>query len=150
MNKLILIICSLFTILSSNQIKAQSIPAPTSMEVYMQKAESDTTNLYADTLFQANTKQFGKMIVVLEDTFNISKIYVKIKTSSGAATDLFNKTFLYSQSGVFADGTSFERILNVLYIGLGNFTGLNSFFGEVKLESTTGYQTLPATYSNTN
>ncbi len=149
MNKLILITCFLLSI-CINKLSAQSIPAPTSMEVYMQKAESDTTNLYADTLFQANTKQFGKMIVVLEDTFNISKIYVKIKTSSGAATDLFNKTFLYSQSGVFADGTSFERILNVLYIGLGNFTGLNSFFGEAKLESTTGYQTLPATYSNTN
>lgn len=149
MNKLTLITCFLLSI-CINKLSAQSIPAPTSMEVYMQKAESDTTNLYADTLFQANTKQFGKMVIVLADTFNINKIYVKIKSSSNSSGDLFNKAFTYTQSGVFSDGTSFERVLNVLYIGLGNFTGLNSFYGEAKLESSTGYQTLPATYSNTN
>lgn len=149
MNKLTLIICFLLSILI-NKLSAQSIPGPASMEVYMQKAESDTTNLYADTLFQANTKQIGKMVIVLSDTFNINKIHIKIKSSSSSSTDLFNKIFLYSQSGVFSDGTSFERISNVLYIGLGNFTGLNSFFGEAKLESLSGYQTLPVTYSNTN
>lgn len=139
-----------FFLVISLAAKAQSIPPPSSMEVYMQKAESDTTNLYADTLFQANTKQMGKMVIVLEDTFNISKIYVKLKTDAAASSSLFSKTFNYDQGGVFSDGTSYERILNVVYIGIGNFTGLNSFYGEAKLESPTGYQTLPATYSNTN
>ena len=150
MNKLPFLSLIILTFFITTISKAQTIPAPTNIEVYMQKAETDTTNLYADTLFKANTNQIGKMVIVLEDTFNISKIYVNIKSSANSTTTLFTKTFIYSQSGNFSDGTSLNRVQNVLYIGLGSFMGLNTWYGESKLESPTGYQTQTVIYDNTN
>jgi hypothetical protein len=138
----------LLLIVSINYSKAQTIPSPVFMEVYMQKSKLDTTNLYKDTLFQINTQVIGKMVVKLADTINVQKIHVLIKSSQSSQTALFSKTFLYDQQGTFTDSTSYNRKAKILYFNIGTFIGLNSFYGEVKLESPSGYQTAPLMFIN--
>lgn len=149
MNKNIFILIALTVVLAlSNKLKAQTISLiPARMEVFMELNEADPSGTVNDTLFAANALVKGRMVIVLQDSSDISKIYVKLGNTTGAS-DLLTKTFNFDQAGTFADGTSYKREGLVIYLGLGTFTGLNIYYGEAKLEDANGISGTPVTYNN--
>lgn len=120
-------------LLSVNVSYGQSGVNAKRMEVYMKVAVGDTTNLFGDTLFHSHTRLNGSMIIVLNDTSDISTLHVKLGTSQGGS-DLLQKDFQYDVSGVFTDGTSYSRDYKTIRLGLGEFTGLNHYYAELQME----------------
>jgi hypothetical protein len=107
------------------------------MEVYMQVNQNDTTNLFGDTLFQSYTKLTGTMLITLTDTTGIASVNVKVGSTAGAV-DLFHKLFTYDLTGDFSDGTDYRRHVFVIHLGLGNFTGVNTFYSSADLIDSSG------------
>ena len=149
MKKNIFILIALTALFNlSNKLKAQTISlSPERMEVFMELNESNTSGTVNDTLFASNAQVKGRMVIVLQDSTDISKIYVKLGNTTGAS-NLLSKIFNFDQAGNFTDGTSYKREGLIIYIGLGNFTGLNVYYGEAKLEDANGVSGTPVTYNN--
>jgi hypothetical protein len=124
----------LLLLVSSFVTSAQTPSAPKAIQIIMRVDPSDTTMHKGDLNFKANTKVIGTAVIALKDTVNIYKVHLKVGTTDSTG-NLLTKSFLFSQCGDFIDGTSFYKKGNALYIGLGMFTGINLYFGEVKLES---------------
>ncbi|MFI5219199.1 MAG: hypothetical protein ACHQNT_06890 [Bacteroidia bacterium] len=135
MKKAILFSSFLFFYSSIELCFSQSPPPPSSMEVFMEVAPNDTNNLqnYNDSVFFNLTQLKSTMALLLEDTTNVINIHVKLGTTLGSS-DLLNKIFVFDQSGIFMDGTSYKRENEVIYLGLGNFIGINTYYAEAKLE----------------
>jgi len=75
------------------------------------------------------------MFIQLFEVTGIESIRVKLGTSSGAS-DLLNKTFDFDVSGNVGGGCSYSRTDYVITLGLGDYSGLISYFSEVILERT--------------
>ena len=111
---------------------AQTAPtAPKRVDVYMQLQENDTTMHRGDKQFHENTQLTATMYILLADSSAITGFHVKLGIADGYS-DLFEKEFNNVQ-GTFIDGTSFTQKGNKIYIGLGNYIGINTFYGEVYL-----------------
>ncbi len=149
MNKNIFILTALTAVLTlSNKLNAQTISLiPARMEVFMELNEASGAGTVNDTLFAANAQVKGRMVIVLQDSSDISKIYVKLGNTAGSS-DLLTRTFNFDQSGTFADGTSYKREGLIIYLGLGTFTGLNVYYGEARLEDANGVSGTSVTYNN--
>lgn len=126
---------------------AQDVMPPTDFQVYMEVAPTDTTNLFGDSLFSPNTQLTGTVVLVLQDTSNIKNINVSIGAASGGS-NLFQKTFVFDNAGSFSDGTSYKRQGLVVYLGVGAYTGLNSYSAQVTLQDNSGYSTPVVSFSN--
>ena len=143
-----LIIILLFSIISI-QSNAQTVPAaPKRMEVYMAVTPGDTTMKHDQFLFRSpnasglvfhsNTQLNGTMNITLgTDTSNIDSVHVMLGSSDGA-NDLYSGTFANSQQGTFPDGTSYFRKGYSIFIGLGQYTGLNQFYAQVWFSNRNG------------
>jgi hypothetical protein len=150
MKKILLILFIIPVLLSnSKRAKAQDIVPPSDFEVYMTVAPGDTSKVFGDTLFYSTTHLVGSMVIVLQDTLNIKSITVSMGSSSGGS-DLFQKTFTFDNSGAFSDGTSYKRTGMNVYLGIGNYTGLNNFYSQAALNDNSGYSTPVVTYSPNN
>jgi len=133
-------------LLSWNSLYAQTVLPPSRMEVYMQQAGTDSVIVFGDTVFSSQAILMGTVFIKLQDTLNLSKIHVKLGTTSGGS-DLFSKDFSFDVSGNFSDSTSYTRNgLNVL-LGIGQFIGLNSYYAEVRLEDTSQNLSDPIYYN---
>jgi hypothetical protein len=137
----------IITLFGFINLKGQSIDPPVSLDIVMQVVSNDNTMLPGDSLFKSTTNLIGKAIVVVNDTIGLNKLHLKLGTTDGSG-NLLTKTFNYAQQGNFPDGTSYTRNKNIIYLNLGNYTGLNFYFGEVTLEDTQGALTQPKKYSN--
>lgn len=73
------------------------------------------------------------MTIQLFEVTGISSIHIKLGTTSGAA-DLLNKTFVFDVSGNVGNGCTYSRTDYTITLGLGNYSGLTSYFSEVILE----------------
>jgi hypothetical protein len=150
MKKILLVLFIIPVLLFSyKRAKAQDIVPPGDFEVYLVVSPTDTSHVFGDTTFYSNTHLIGTMVIALQDTANIKSISVSMGSSSGG-TDLFNKTFTFDNSGTFQDGTSYKRVGLIVYLGVGNFMGLNNFYSQVVLQDNSGYSTNPVTYSPNN
>jgi hypothetical protein len=141
------LIATILMLLQKNILIGQTIPVPRAMEVYLQVLPSDTTNLFGDSIFSPNTQVKAKMVIILRDTINISSLNITVGSSANS-TNLFQKNFTFDLVGLFNDGTSYERNGLIIYLGLGNFTGLNTFYSSIRLQSPSGYITSPIMYNN--
>jgi hypothetical protein len=136
----ILFMCSLF------KTNAQVILPADRIDMILEASPSSTTIPSSDSTFSANTPVTTKLIIVLQDTVHLSKIYVKFGLSS-SNYNLLNKTFMFDVSGTLSDGTSYSRVGNVVYLTLGTYVGLQNGFAEVKLEDTYARLTDPVVVS---
>lgn len=118
-------------------LSAQNLTAPKSLRVVMAVLPNDQTMNPGDTAFKANTQLSAKAFVSLHDTTGIQKIHFKMGSSDGGS-NYRNKTFVFDQSGVLADGTSYSRHKKTVVLGLGNLTGVNLYYAEVWLEDANG------------
>jgi len=111
--------------------------AQNSLNVYMELVGGSTS--FSETVIPASQLLKGTMVIEVSDTTNISKIHVKIGSTEGA-NDLFSQTFNYdvSDSLSLPASMTYKREGKVIYLGVGNYTGLNHFFGEAKLEDNAG------------
>ncbi len=143
---IVIVFMSAFIFISWNHTNTQTVLPPSRMEVYMQLASNDSTVVFNDTSFTSQNILQGTVFIKLQDTLSLAKIHVKLGTTQGGS-DLFSKDFLYDDSGNFTDGTSYSRNgLNIL-LGIGQFTGLNSYYAEVKLEDTSQNLSDPVYYN---
>lgn len=111
--------------------------AQTSLHVYMELIGGSTS--FSDSVISSSQPLHGTMVIEVTDTTTISKIHVKMGSSDGG-NDLFSQTFIFdvSDSLSLPAGTSYLREGKVIYLGIGDYTGLNHFFGEAKLEDNVG------------
>lgn len=111
--------------------------AQNSLNVYMEIIGGSTS--FSDSVVSSSQPLHGTMVIEVTDTTNISKIHVKMGTSDGA-NDLFSQLFIFdvTDSLSLPTGTTYLREGKVIYLGIGNYTGLNHFFGEAKLEDNAG------------
>jgi hypothetical protein len=147
--KKIIISIQVLLVLSGINSFAQTTSPAKSLLVIMKVNPGDTTMSPGDTAFKSNTVLNAKAIVLLNDTNNVYKIHLKIGTTDSTG-DLLTKTFIYGQQGIFSDGTSYSRVGKALYFGLGNFTGINRYFGDVKLENITNITSSSTKFRNRN
>ena len=112
------------------------------MEVQKTPLNLDSTTWIVDdsTLYQT------QMLVALSDTSNVSQLEVKLRKTSGAS-DLLQKTFTYDVSGAFTDGTSYQRAGYNITLGLGNYYGLSTEYGELRIRRTDSSLSDPVTFS---
>ncbi len=125
---------------------AQDILPAKRIDLMMEVAPNDVSLTSTDTTFSSTTSVITKVIIVLQDTANLSKIHVKLGSTSGA-NNLLAKDFIYTTPGTYSDGTSYARSGNVLYLNLGTRLGLQNCFAEIKLEDTFGRITAPVNLS---
>lgn len=92
---------------------------------------------FSDSVVSSSQPLYGTMVIEVSDTTNISKIHVKMGSSDGA-NDLFSQIFNFDVTDSLPTGTTYLREGKVIYLGIGNYTGLNHFFGEAKLENNSG------------
>jgi hypothetical protein len=130
---------------NTNYLFAQTA-APLEMSIFVVVSSMDTSSNWGDN-FSSSTVVEATMKCKLSDTTNISNVIVRVGTSPGGS-DLFNKSFNYHSIGTFSDNTSFYRYGKNIKIGLGNYTGLNDFYGELQLQSTSGVLSNIITYHN--
>lgn len=128
------------------QVKSQIILPANRIDMILEASPSSTTIPSSDSTFSANTPVTTKLVIVLQDTVHLSKIYVKFGSSS-SNYNLLNKTFMFDVSGTLSDGTSYNRIGNVVYLTLGTYVGLQNGFAEVKLEDAYARLTDPVVVS---
>jgi hypothetical protein len=128
------------------QVKSQNILSAERMDMILEAAPNDNSLSSNDTTFATNTHVVSKLIIVLQDTVHLSKIHVKLGTTNNNY-NLLNKYFSFDVNGTLADGTSYQRLGNVVYLTLGTYTGLQNAFAEVKLEDTYARFTEPETLS---
>ena len=93
------------------------------------------------TLFKVEMK------IILYDTLNISSFRVELKSDANSSINLLSKMFNYTQSGNFADGTSFHRNGYEVIIGLGDFLGIINPYASLIVETTTGVISDPIIYN---
>ena len=67
------------------------------------------------------------------DTVDISDIELSLGSTNGAS-DLFNKTFHWTQEGTFADGTSYFHEKQVQRLGLGKFRYSGTYYALVRVK----------------
>lgn len=79
----------------------------------------------------------NNLSVFLSNTNGISKINVKLGTRPGRS-DIFEKSFAFSEQGNLSDGTSFQLDGNIAKLKLGSFTHSGVYYSEVNLEYTNG------------
>lgn len=106
------------------------------LTVYMEISSSSGAS-FSDTLIAADQSVNGTMVIEITNAANISKIHVKMGSTDGG-NDLFARVFDFDVSNNLSSGTSYRREGNVIYLGIGSFTGLNHFFAEAKLEDAQG------------
>jgi hypothetical protein len=107
--------------------------APKKFQIVMKVSPNDTTLQTNDTAFKSTTVLIAKGFVLLVDTINVFKIHLRLGTTD-SIFNLLNKNFVFNVQGNFQDGTSYQREGKLLKFGLGNYNGLNNFYGEVKIE----------------
>src|SRR5688500_351274 len=115
--------------------KAQTVLPPSRMEVYTHRSNIDSIIVFNDTLFSSQSILIATVFLKLQDTLNLAKIHVKLGTTPGGS-DIFSKDFLFDVEGSFSDNTSYWRGGLKILLGIGQFTGLNSYYSEVQLEDT--------------
>jgi hypothetical protein len=77
-----------------------------------------------------------KVSVLLEDTLQVSKIYIKLgRTENG--NDIFEDYYVFDNNSPGGNKTYF-RNSNHIIMGLGNFQNLNNIYAIVYIESTIG------------
>jgi len=74
-----------------------------------------------------------QMTINLFATTGILSIQVKLGTTEGGS-ELLSKIFSYDVSGNVGDGCTYSRVGEVVTLGLGDYSGLTSYFSEVKIE----------------
>lgn len=117
--------------------------AQTSLNVYMEFVGGSTN--FSDTVIAPSQTLKGTMIIEVSDTTNISKIHVKLGSTEGG-NDFFSQIFNFDVTDSLPSGTTYFREGKVIYLGIGNYTGLNHFFGEAKLENSAGTMGSAITY----
>lgn len=76
-------------------------------------------------------------VVIMQDTVNISRIKVKLGNELGEG-DIFSETFDFDITSGLPAGMSYQREGTKVTLGLGTFTPLTSFYGEVSMKGSTG------------
>ncbi len=126
--------------------KAQNILPAQRIDMLLEATTTTTQTPSNDSTFASNAQVATKLIIVLQDTVHLSKIHVKVGTTA-TNYNLITKQFTFGTTGTFADGTSYTRTGNVVYLTLGTYLGLQNAFAEIKLEDTFARFTDPVTVS---
>jgi hypothetical protein len=138
----------MFMLSKTKSIAQTNALQPSKMVVISELLNVIKTPFTPEQNFGATDTLMATMIVVVNDTLNLNKLYVKFGTTAGGS-NLLSKTFVFNQVGNFNDGTAYERKGNIIYLTLGqNFMGLNTFYAEVKLENNSLQQGTPFVYTN--
>ena len=149
MKRLFILLSLVLGFFVSQKTIAQTLLPPSDFEVLMAVAPGDSSNVFGDTLFSSNTRLVGTMVVTLQDTTSVQSINVSMGDTIGGS-NLFQKTFLFDNSGIFSDGTSYSRIGLNVYLGIGNYVGLNNFYSQVVLKDSSGNSSVAVFYSPNN
>lgn len=133
-----------FLVLMVNISSAQTSNNLIDFTVYMEIVGGGSSN-FEDTLVSSSTNLKGIMVIIVTDTTVISKIHVRMGNTNGS-NDLFSKQYDFDVTANFPDGTSYRREGNVIYLGIGDYTGLNHFYAEAKLEDSLGVISAPINF----
>ena len=146
------IVFILFTVLSlffSFQSKAQNLHLISDVHIFLEPTTPhaidtmmlmDTTNTITNYTGFDDTEEFKFSVsVLLLDTVEISKIYVKAGRTQGG-NDLLESYFEYDNNTP-ANGISYSRHLKQMDLGIGNFINLRNIYTEVYIENTSGVTT---------
>lgn len=77
------------------------------------------------------------MNISLYDSTNIQNIEVKLGSTDGGS-DLLSHTFAFDITGQLGNGLSYSRVGYAISLGLGELTGIDSYFAEVRVQHTDG------------
>jgi hypothetical protein len=126
-------------------IKAQTVPSPTEVTVNLEtigamEIPDAVLDTLTDTYYLLQQEPELKLTlnIILQDTNQISKINIKLGTTSGGI-ELLNQSFIYDQTNLGA-GLSYERKGNYVKLGLGNYdnTTYALYYAEVEIEDASG------------
>ena len=120
----------------SAQVFAQDANSIFSMEVQLQSVGNNFSPDGLPIVSNSTIYNVG-MNVSLYDTSNIQSIEVSLGSSQGG-TDILSHTFSNDVSGSLGNGLSYLRNGYQLNLGLGQLTGLQDYFTEVKGKRTNG------------
>ncbi len=135
-------IFALLTLVNINISNAQTFTGPRKIELLFENSFSDTTANANGDFFSFSPKVKATAILLLNDTTDIAEIHVRLGLSAGDSS-LLNKTFIYDSSGIFADGSSYNRNGLVVHLGLGTFeNSLDKYYAEAWLENSLGIHSL--------
>ena len=123
-------------VLTINVSSAQTSNNLLDLTVYMEIVGAGSSG-FGDTLVSSSTNLNGVMVIEVSDTTAISKIHVKMGNANGG-NDLFSKQYDFDVTTGLSGGATYKRTGKVIYLGIGNYTGLNHFFAEAKLENAQG------------
>jgi hypothetical protein len=130
--------------------RAQILPTPPSnVEVVLENVvSSSTASLFDTSSFNINSLVFqAKLLVEVVDYTNVSKIHIKLGTSSGAS-DLIQHVFTTDPLQMVPLYFSYSYENNLYTLEVGQYTGLTTYYCEVQLEYSDGQFSLPTLYSS--
>lgn len=149
MKTVVLILFTALSLLFPFESKAQNLHLISDIHIFLEPTTPhiidtlmlmDTTNTIANYSGFDDTEEFKFSVsVLLLDTVEISKIYVKAGRTQGG-NDLFNSYFEY-ENNTPANGLSYNRHQKQITLGIGNFINLRNIYTEVYIENTSGVTT---------
>ncbi|MEO8151209.1 MAG: hypothetical protein ABI723_26495 [Bacteroidia bacterium] len=84
----------------------------------------------------------GTFVVTLSDTTAITNIQVKLGTDA-TLTDVMSHTFVFDIQSGLPSGFTYSRIGNRVTLGIGTYTDKSTFYGEARLQSSSGSWSQP-------
>ncbi|PCI95670.1 MAG: hypothetical protein COB15_11940 [Flavobacteriales bacterium] len=150
-----LILTSLIVLLVASVSVAQQLVKPESLDVHLELV-SDSQNLgqleeqEGDPLSQitATTTQKVKYVIGLLSELNISKIHAKMGTTDGG-NEVFEIVANFDGLNL-PEGVTLTKTGNLVYLELGEYIGIQTFYAEVVLEDNAGGFTLPLKNNNSD
>jgi hypothetical protein len=139
----------IFSVVFSFNIKAQSLHLISDTQIFLEPTSphvidtlmmSDPASMEMELTGFDDSEEFKLSVsVLLLDTVEISKVYVKVGRAQGG-DDLFNSFFEYDDY-TLATGVSYVRNKKHVVLGLGNFINLRNIYTEIYIENTSGSTT---------
>jgi len=141
---------SMVFLVSAFSLNAQNIQPPTGLQVFFKPVDANGNALHIrghskinlDTVLQQVT-----YAISLESVGGISNIHVKLGTTIGG-NEKAEFVIPFDAPNNLPAGVSYNRKGNVVYIGVGNYSGMDKYYAEVRLEDSAGYITPAAESSN--
>lgn len=133
------VLCALFFV---NLAHAQDAPQQTDLQVFRKVPAAEMAALAnvspesVDAALASIDMDFTYAIT-LTDTTDIASIQVKLGSTDGGS-EHFSKTFTFDGAATNPDGTTYRREGFYVYLGIGTYNSLNTFFAEAQIEDNSG------------
>lgn len=133
-------VVALFCLLLATPLFGQVPSPPNRVDLFIQSTDP---NVSFDPATSSGISPYAEdtalvtVVIELNSTSGTDSIKVKLGNSSGGSQYL-DAHFAFDDYGPYTGGMSYKREGNIVYLCLGQYYGIDSLYGEVKLSNTSG------------